>query len=137
MNRSKQRKLEEPKKNVSTTCTNCRERHLKCDGGPVCSRCRADDRQCVFVLSRRGRRPSIKHGAINKAARLSDLRSSTRSEGENVETASELTIPEGSNQSSSRSSEFSLSLPPSLPHALCRYLACVIEILRVSTPCIE
>ncbi|EGC45865.1 C6 transcription factor [Histoplasma capsulatum var. duboisii H88] len=103
MNRSKQRKLEEPKKNVSTTCTNCRERHLKCDGGPVCSRCRADDRQCVFVLSRRGRRPSIKHGAINKAARLSDLRSSTRSEGENVETASELTIPEGSNQSSSRS----------------------------------
>ncbi|EER44457.1 C6 transcription factor [Histoplasma capsulatum H143] len=47
--------------------------------------------------------PALSTVPINKAARLSDLRSSTRSEGENVETASELTIPEGSNQSSSRS----------------------------------
>ncbi|KKZ67742.1 hypothetical protein EMCG_06609 [[Emmonsia] crescens] len=104
MNRSKQRRLEEPRKRVSTTCTNCRERHLKCDGGPVCSRCRADDRQCVFILSRRGRRPSVKHDTITKAARLSDLRSSTKSEGDNVETGSESAIPEESNQSPSRSS---------------------------------
>ncbi|PGH11195.1 hypothetical protein AJ79_05037 [Helicocarpus griseus UAMH5409] len=103
MNRSKQRKLEEPKKRVSTTCTNCRERHLKCDGGPICSRCRADDRQCVFVVSRRGRRPSVKQEAANKAARLSDLRSSTRSDGDNAETGSESAIPEETNRSSSRS----------------------------------
>ncbi|KAK2795958.1 hypothetical protein FQN50_009663 [Emmonsiellopsis sp. PD_5] len=76
MNRSKQRKLESPKspkKRVSTTCTNCRERHLKCDGGPICSRCRADDRPCVFVISRRGRRPSMKADTAKRVARLSDI----------------------------------------------------------------
>lgn len=123
MNRSKQRRLEEPRKRVSTTCTNCRERHLKCDGGPVCSRCRADDRQCVFILSRRGRRPSVKHDTINKAARLSDLRSSTKSEGDNVETGSESAIPEESNQSPSRSSE-----SPSLP-SLSKFSAFFIRTL--------
>ncbi|KAK2744888.1 hypothetical protein FQN55_006450 [Onygenales sp. PD_40] len=76
MNRSKQRKLESPKspkKRVSTTCTNCRQRHLKCDGGPICSRCRADDRPCVFVISRRGRRPSMKGDTMRRVARLSDI----------------------------------------------------------------
>ncbi|PGH14555.1 hypothetical protein AJ80_05875 [Polytolypa hystricis UAMH7299] len=57
MHRTKQNLLDAPKSRLSSTCTNCRERHLKCDGGPTCSRCRTDGRSCVFVVSRRGRRP--------------------------------------------------------------------------------
>ncbi|EEH36440.1 hypothetical protein PAAG_06858 [Paracoccidioides lutzii Pb01] len=104
MNQPKQRRLEEPKKRVSTTCTNCRERHLKCDSGPVCSRCRVDGRQCIFILSRRGRRPSVKHDTISNAAQLSDLRSNSKSEGDNVETGSESALHEETNRSSTRSS---------------------------------
>ena len=32
----------------STTCVLCRERHLKCSGGPVCSRCEAEKLPCTF-----------------------------------------------------------------------------------------
>jgi hypothetical protein len=48
---------------VSNTCTNCRERHLKCDGGPVCSRCRADGSSCIFIASRRGYRMNARRKA--------------------------------------------------------------------------
>ena len=43
---------------ISAVCTNCRERHLKCDGGPLCSRCRNEGAQCIFRPSRRGMRPT-------------------------------------------------------------------------------
>ncbi|KAK9478388.1 hypothetical protein V1514DRAFT_357261, partial [Lipomyces japonicus] len=40
---------------VSSTCLACRARHLKCDGiVPVCGRCSAQARECVYVKSRRG-----------------------------------------------------------------------------------
>ena len=39
---------------ISTTCTNCRERHLKCSGGPSCARCGWQGISCVFQQSRRG-----------------------------------------------------------------------------------
>ncbi|KAK9484354.1 hypothetical protein V1527DRAFT_470314 [Lipomyces starkeyi] len=40
---------------VSAACLSCRSRHLKCDAGiPVCLRCRENNRECVYVKSRRG-----------------------------------------------------------------------------------
>ncbi|KAK9387806.1 hypothetical protein V1515DRAFT_600331 [Lipomyces mesembrius] len=40
---------------VSAACLACRSRHLKCDAGiPVCQRCRENNRECVYVKSRRG-----------------------------------------------------------------------------------
>ena len=41
-------------------CVACRERHLKCDGKPRCSRCLDSDQSCLYVQSRRGHRPSRK-----------------------------------------------------------------------------
>lgn len=43
---------------LSPVCTNCREKHLRCDGAPQCSRCRRNGAECVFVPSRRGMRPN-------------------------------------------------------------------------------
>ena len=43
---------------ISPVCIKCRERHLKCDGGPQCSRCRQEGAPCQFRPSRRGLRPS-------------------------------------------------------------------------------
>mgnify|MGYP004500676749 CR=1 FL=1 len=39
---------------VAVACVPCRSRHLKCDGGVRCSRCRADDVDCTYIKSRRG-----------------------------------------------------------------------------------
>ncbi|KAF4632959.1 hypothetical protein G7Y89_g5163 [Cudoniella acicularis] len=39
-----------------TACVCCRNKHLKCDGLPVCSRCLAEGKDCVYVKSRRGHR---------------------------------------------------------------------------------
>ncbi|KAK9241797.1 hypothetical protein V1506DRAFT_549596 [Lipomyces tetrasporus] len=40
---------------VAAACLACRSRHLKCDAGiPVCQRCRENNRECVYVKSRRG-----------------------------------------------------------------------------------
>ena len=45
---------------VSQVCSSCRSRHLKCDGGPLCSRCHREGIACVFKPSRRGMRPSYR-----------------------------------------------------------------------------
>jgi hypothetical protein len=39
---------------VAIACVPCRSRHLKCDGGVRCSRCRTDNVECTYVKSRRG-----------------------------------------------------------------------------------
>ncbi|KAH9863822.1 hypothetical protein J1614_009754 [Plenodomus biglobosus] len=39
---------------VAVACVPCRSRHLKCDGGVRCSRCRADNVECTYIKSRRG-----------------------------------------------------------------------------------
>ncbi|KAF1926278.1 uncharacterized protein M421DRAFT_422963 [Didymella exigua CBS 183.55] len=39
---------------VAVACVPCRSRHLKCDGGVRCSRCRADSVECTYIKSRRG-----------------------------------------------------------------------------------
>jgi hypothetical protein len=39
---------------VAVACVPCRSRHLKCDGGVRCSRCRADGVECTYIKSRRG-----------------------------------------------------------------------------------
>lgn len=56
MQSGKQTTPEPPKGKLSTTCTACRSRHLRCDGPPACTRCRANGVACVFVESRRGKR---------------------------------------------------------------------------------
>ena len=43
---------------LSPVCTNCREKHLRCDGPPQCTRCKRNGAECVFVPSRRGMRPN-------------------------------------------------------------------------------
>ena len=64
---------EQPRIKKSSTCTNCRERHLKCDGAPECSRCRLEKTPCVYVASRRGqRKPSSnvrRHDAVGGLSR--------------------------------------------------------------------
>lgn len=46
---------------IALACISCRSKHLKCDAAtPVCSRCRADDKQCTYLKSRRGGRRSRK-----------------------------------------------------------------------------
>ena len=44
---------------VSSVCTDCQERHLKCSGGPRCKRCVSEDRECVFRPTHRGRRRHV------------------------------------------------------------------------------
>ncbi|KAF1914215.1 hypothetical protein BDU57DRAFT_519081 [Ampelomyces quisqualis] len=39
---------------VAVACVPCRSRHLKCDGGVRCSRCRTDNVECIYIKSRRG-----------------------------------------------------------------------------------
>lgn len=39
---------------LPVACLACRSRHLKCDGGVRCSRCKADGVECSYVKSRRG-----------------------------------------------------------------------------------
>lgn len=39
---------------VAVACVPCRSRHLKCDGGVRCSRCRVDGVDCTYIKSRRG-----------------------------------------------------------------------------------
>ncbi|KAF2758821.1 hypothetical protein EJ05DRAFT_476127 [Pseudovirgaria hyperparasitica] len=54
---------------VSVACVSCRSRHLKCDGGSRCSRCKADGTECSYVKSRRGwkgpRRSRLQHQPNN------------------------------------------------------------------------
>ena len=56
---------------MSQVCSNCRDRHLRCDGGPLCSRCKNEGVACVFKPSRRGMRPS------NRRKSMLDHRSSS------------------------------------------------------------
>ena len=41
---------------LSQVCTSCRDRHVKCSGGPICQRCLTEGTTCVFRPSHRGRR---------------------------------------------------------------------------------
>ena len=48
---------------ISLACVHCRSRHLRCDAvSPVCSRCQADGKQCLYERSRRGGRRPRKPG---------------------------------------------------------------------------
>jgi hypothetical protein len=57
---------------LSPVCINCREKHLRCDGAPQCSRCRRNGAECIFVASRRGMRPNRTNPSTNTAPGLSD-----------------------------------------------------------------
>lgn len=57
---------------LSPVCTNCREKHLRCDGAPQCSRCRRNGAECIFVASRRGMRPDRTTSSANTASGPSD-----------------------------------------------------------------
>lgn len=54
----------QPTVRVSLACVPCRAKHIRCDAVlPTCSRCRAEEKQCVYLKSRRGgrRRPRTLH----------------------------------------------------------------------------
>ncbi len=44
---------------LSPVCLRCRERHLKCKGGPICDRCDAEGVQCLYTPTRRGQRRPV------------------------------------------------------------------------------
>ncbi|KAL1795365.1 hypothetical protein ACET3X_007181 [Alternaria dauci] len=50
----KQSPNDQTRASVAVACVPCRSRHLKCDGGVRCSRCRTDDVECTYIKSRRG-----------------------------------------------------------------------------------
>ena len=41
---------------TSTTCVGCRQRHVRCSGGPLCSQCRKNGTPCTFPPTFRGQR---------------------------------------------------------------------------------
>jgi hypothetical protein len=50
----KQSNNDQTRASVAVACVPCRSRHLKCDGGVRCSRCRTDNVECTYIKSRRG-----------------------------------------------------------------------------------
>jgi hypothetical protein len=70
----------ETRASVAVACVPCRSRHLKCDGGVRCSRCRADNVDCTYIKSRRGWKgkrknkedsaPANLHGGSSPLSRL-------------------------------------------------------------------
>ncbi|CAN9341433.1 unnamed protein product [Alternaria alternata] len=50
----KQSPNDQTRASVAVACVPCRSRHLKCDGGVRCSRCRTDNVECTYIKSRRG-----------------------------------------------------------------------------------
>jgi Fungal specific transcription factor domain/Fungal Zn(2)-Cys(6) binuclear cluster domain len=74
---------------VPLACKPCRDRHVKCDGlQPVCSRCYDSKQYCLYIPSRRGRRPSRNH---NKRQRSDD---STASGPNTRRRSPTLTVPD-------------------------------------------
>ena len=47
---------------ASSACVPCRNKHLKCDGLRVCTRCSTQGTACVYIKSRRGYRGPSVHG---------------------------------------------------------------------------
>jgi len=51
---------------VSSACVSCRNKHLKCDGLRVCTRCSTQGTSCVYLKSRRGHRdPGVRGKQVN------------------------------------------------------------------------
>ncbi|KAK9319415.1 hypothetical protein V1517DRAFT_332637 [Lipomyces orientalis] len=63
-----------PAVRVSLACVACRTKHVRCDAVlPTCSRCRVEEKQCVYLKSRRGgRRRSRTASMANGAAARSE-----------------------------------------------------------------
>lgn len=54
---------------VPVACTECRTRHLRCDAEmPICNRCQREERQCQYVLSRRGYKGPRKRPRVESVA---------------------------------------------------------------------
>jgi hypothetical protein len=53
-NSQKESNNNQARASVAVACVPCRSRHLKCDGGVRCSRCRTDNVECTYIKSRRG-----------------------------------------------------------------------------------
>lgn len=51
---------------VASACTQCRSKHLKCDGQSPCSRCSSNTLQCVYVRSRRGFKGPRRNGTQSR-----------------------------------------------------------------------
>jgi hypothetical protein len=61
---------------VAVACVPCRSRHLKCDGGVRCSRCRAEGVDCTYIKSRRGWKGKRKRPGENGTAPGASISSS-------------------------------------------------------------
>jgi hypothetical protein len=53
-NAQKDSSKDQTRASVAVACVPCRSRHLKCDGGVRCSRCRTENVECTYIKSRRG-----------------------------------------------------------------------------------
>ncbi|KAJ5773705.1 hypothetical protein N7457_008601 [Penicillium paradoxum] len=91
----------------SLSCTQCRYKHVRCDGHrPVCSRCATNAIQCVYAASRRRGNPKAKRillsptTTVNASSLHSSLPTSTTS------SASSITISRDVDPSSNSASQF-------------------------------
>ncbi|KAL5624252.1 hypothetical protein BROUX41_004312 [Berkeleyomyces rouxiae] len=58
---------------IAAACLSCRAKHLKCNGQTPCSRCTANQSECVYIASRRGYKgPRAKPAANNPNKRRAE-----------------------------------------------------------------
>ncbi len=75
-NSQKELNANQARASVAVACVPCRSRHLKCDGGVRCSRCRTDGVECTYIKSRRGwkgKRKSKEDSAASASAPLNGV----------------------------------------------------------------
>jgi hypothetical protein len=59
---------------VAVACTNCRSRHLKCDGQQPCGRCVQEGLpECSYMKSRRGWKGPRKQDSVGAYSRMSTV----------------------------------------------------------------
>ncbi|KAG5811122.1 hypothetical protein H9Q71_005054 [Fusarium xylarioides] len=68
-----------PQKRISSACNPCRYKHIKCDGGTPCTRCKEEGKSCHYTKSRRGVRTSKKTSMKKGEALVTDQDDTTES----------------------------------------------------------
>jgi hypothetical protein len=64
---------------VAVACTNCRSRHLKCDGQQPCSRCLQEGlAECSYMKSRRGWKGPRKQDSFGSYSRIGAVSSPSK-----------------------------------------------------------
>ncbi|KAF4440029.1 c6 transcription factor [Fusarium acutatum] len=68
-----------PQKRISSACDPCRYKHIRCDGGTPCTRCKEEGKPCHYTKSRRGIRNPKKTSMKKEEALVTDQDDNTES----------------------------------------------------------